>query len=151
MVDDLSTSVCCAYLSGFDLNAMEWRVFAMIELAPATCAGEIGRVCGIDELPVFRAVRKLVRRGMIKAAVDPRDGRRRLLSLTPVGVDLHRRVILASSAREEMLLSGLASEERDTLFALLERLFMSNHPFNGREDGPSKARNGTLATGACGS
>ena len=67
-------------------------------------------------------MQSLVRRGYVEASEDKADNRRALLSLTPNGFALHDRIIVASLAREELLLAGFSEPDRVQLFALFRRL-----------------------------
>ena len=69
-----------------------------------------------------RAVRALAERGVVALREDAADSRRTLLVLTPAGEALHDKMIIASLAREELLLSGLTGDERRAFFRLIKTI-----------------------------
>jgi DNA-binding MarR family transcriptional regulator len=55
--------------------------------AHGTTAGELGRRLGVTKQAAGQMVDELVRLGYVTRGADPSDGRRRLVTLTPHGVD----------------------------------------------------------------
>ena len=122
LANRISASASRAYLRHFGVGVMEWRVLALLALKVRTTAQEISHLSGLDKSSVSRAVQALIRRSDVAAATDASDNRRAVLTLTPKGEALHDRIILSSLARERLLLAGLSTGERRTLFDLLSRL-----------------------------
>jgi DNA-binding MarR family transcriptional regulator len=84
--------------------------------------GSVAALLGMDRTTLTAALKPLERRGLVKVAPDPADGRGRLLTLTPEG-----KVVLASAvpiweAMHAMIESGLGDLEpvrlREALGAL---------------------------------
>ena len=121
LANRLSASASRAYMRHFGVGVMEWRALALLAAGPGITANQIAQTSGIDKSSVSRAVQSLVRRGFVQAGEDKADNRRILLSLTPEGLKLHDRTIVAFLAREERLLNGFSEEERQAFFAFLKR------------------------------
>ena len=122
LANRIASGASQVYLRHFGIGVMEWRAMAMIARTPGTSANAIALQSGLDKSSVSRAVQALMRKGDVEAAGDPGDSRRTLLTLTPTGEALHRRVLAASLERERLLLSGFSQIERRMLFGLLDRL-----------------------------
>jgi DNA-binding MarR family transcriptional regulator len=118
----ISASGSRTYMRHFGVGVMEWRVLAMLALKPGITANQIGQVSAVDKSSVSRATASLLKRGYVRSSEDPADSRRLMLYLTPSGQALHDRIIVASLAREELLLDGLSAKERETFFRLLHRV-----------------------------
>lgn len=118
----LSASASRAYMRQFGVGVMEWRAMALLAANPGITANQIAHTSGVDKSAVSRAIHLLVKRGDVISAEDQTDNRRALLTLTPAGLALHDRIIVASLERERLLLAGLNDKERVVLFDLLKRL-----------------------------
>ena len=118
----VSTSASQAYMRCFGVGVMDWRVIALLPGRPGATAKDLAQLSGLDKSAVSRAVNSLIRQGHVAAAEDTEDNRRIRLTLTPSGMALHDRIIIASLAREELLLDGFSVEEREALFGYLRRV-----------------------------
>ena len=118
----LSASASRAYMRHYGVGVMEWRIVGMLAARPGITANQIGLVSGVDKSSVSRATKSLLKRGYVRTEEDPSDSRRLLLFLTPAGQALHDRIIVASLAREELLLDGLSARDRETFFRLLKQV-----------------------------
>ena len=58
--------------------------------AEGTTAGELGQRLGVTKQAAGQMVDELIRLGYVERGPDPSDGRRRLVTLTPRGVDCLR-------------------------------------------------------------
>lgn len=118
----LSASASRAYMRHFGVGVMEWRIVGLLAARPGITANQIGQVSGVDKSSVSRATKSLLKRGHVRSTEDPADSRRLMLFLTPAGQALHDRIIVASLAREELLLDGLSARDREALFRLLKHV-----------------------------
>jgi len=106
----------------YAVNVREWRVLAVLgSYQPITSAG-IVEVTGLDKATVSRALDALDRKGMIRRAPHPEDGRASLLSLTEAGVELNNRIVPEATAQGRAYEAGLEPEERAELLRLLAKL-----------------------------
>lgn len=106
----------------YGVNVREWRVLAVLgSYQPITSAGVV-EVTGLDKATVSRALEALDRKGMIRRAPHPEDGRASLLSLTEAGVELNNRIVPEATAQGRAYEAGLEPRERAELLRLLAKL-----------------------------
>jgi DNA-binding MarR family transcriptional regulator len=102
---------------GHGLSLSESAALARLEReGPATTA-ELARAESVKPQSMGATVAALEEIGLVERQPDPGDGRRVLLSVTEVGVDLRRKASAAKHAWLAARLAELSDEERQTLFA----------------------------------
>lgn len=121
LANKLSSGASRLYLKRFGIGIIEWRVMAMVAIEPDITPARITLVIGLDKASVSRESRRLEEKGYLAVAEDPGNQRRKLLSLTPLGYELHDRIIQVALERERRLLSDLSPDEVETLVDLLQR------------------------------
>lgn len=122
LANKLATGASQCYRKHFGIGVVEWRMLSMLAVENGITANRICQVIGLDKSAVSRSLQALEASGYVGSRVDPGDARRNTVSLTEAGRALHDRVLLVALERERRLLSGLSSEEVDTLIELLGRL-----------------------------
>ncbi|MET7685002.1 MarR family transcriptional regulator [Streptomyces sp. NPDC005423] len=90
--------------------------------SPLTTA-EVAQLRGVSHQSAAKAIKELLRQGLVRAEAHPSDGRKLLLHLTPAGrhrlsEERRRRADWLGSAISEVLSTG----ERDSLAAVLPLL-----------------------------
>ncbi len=121
LANKLSSGASRLYLKRFGIGIIEWRVMAMVAIEPDIAPARITQIIGLDKASVSRESRRLEEKGYLAVAEDPSNQRRKLLSLTPLGYELHDRIIQVALERERRLLSDLSPDEVETLVDLLQR------------------------------
>lgn len=91
------------------------------EVGPCS-QNKLGRLTSMDGATIKGVIDRLIQRGFIEAAVDPEDGRRRVLALTHSGLDVIARAIPAAIEITEKTLEPLTDEERRAFLDLLKKL-----------------------------
>jgi DNA-binding MarR family transcriptional regulator len=124
------------YRQHFGIGLSEWRLMWVLGIEPVMTARRASQIMGLDKAAVSRAVAGLDRRGLLQASPDPADNRQRLITLSPAGNALYRRMIVVSRERERRLLAPLSDEERRVLAVLLRRLHV--HLASGDEFDPQQ-------------
>ncbi|GLZ86966.1 transcriptional regulator [Metapseudomonas resinovorans] len=122
LANKLATGASQCYRKHFGIGVVEWRMLSMLAVENGITANRICQVIGLDKSAVSRSLQALEAAGHVSSQVDPQDNRRNTVSLTASGRELHDRVLKVALERERRLLSGLSTEEVDTLIALLGRL-----------------------------
>ena len=117
-----SRALARRYRERFDLTIPEWRVMAVLGWKEELSAGEIAERTAMDKVKVSRAIAALERRGLLARRRDPRDRRVSRHRLTPAGRAVCGQVARLAGRFEDRLLEVLSEEERELLFALLDRL-----------------------------
>jgi DNA-binding MarR family transcriptional regulator len=118
----LSRGASDTYRHHFGIGITEWRVMGVLAGMPDITANQIINEIGLDKAAVSRSLHELERQKLVVSEPDPKDNRSRILRLSRSGDKLHDRIIIAALAREERLLSGLSSQELETLVVCLRKL-----------------------------
>lgn len=111
------------YSAAFGLSIPEWRVMAVVGRFGAVAPSAIAERTEMDRVKVSRAVASLVRRGLAGQAVDPEDGRARLVTLSEQGQQTHRAIVALARELDRRLAAGLSAAEREALHAALRKLY----------------------------
>lgn len=106
----------------FGISTVEWRVLTTIAQFGASPARDITANTIMDKGNVSRAVQTLLEKKLIKRRQDKSDSRTQIISLTPAGRRLNKRVSIISINRQKRLASVLSAEERRSLDRILEKL-----------------------------
>jgi DNA-binding MarR family transcriptional regulator len=115
-----------AAFAGHELEPWEFDVLAALrrsgppyQLSPGALIAETLVTSGT----MTNRIDRLQARALVERMRDPDDGRGVLVRLTEPGVRLVDTALAALLERERALLAGLAPAERESLAALLQRLF----------------------------
>lgn len=93
------------------LSSRQWRVLVMLNRLGPTTSGQVATATRLDHSQVSRASYELVDKGLIAMDSDQADRRRQRLSVTADGVEVLRRGIVGSQARQVRLRSCLGDED----------------------------------------
>jgi DNA-binding MarR family transcriptional regulator len=118
----VSGAIARVYSERFALGVTEWRVMAVLGRYPDLSAGEVAQRTAMDKVAVSRALAGLVEAGRVQRETHDDDRRRSVLRLSAAGRAIHDQVAPLALGFERRLLDGMATEERDVLFRLLDRL-----------------------------
>ncbi|WP_315784281.1 MULTISPECIES: MarR family transcriptional regulator [unclassified Bradyrhizobium] len=122
LAEQVSLAVAEVYADRFALSRQEWRILAALGEQPRLPTKQIGRLTTLDKMNVSRAMQSLEARGIVSRSRDPADGRERIVTLTPAGRALYRRIVPYALARETDLLDVLTRDEVATLNAVIDKL-----------------------------
>ena len=118
----ISASASAIYRPRFGVGITDWRIIALVAAEPWISAGRICAATGLDKAAVSRSVHDLAKVGLVEVLPDGDDQRRQTIALTRKGLSLHDEIVKLAIAREEDLLEGFSSGERQMLLAFLMRL-----------------------------
>jgi DNA-binding MarR family transcriptional regulator len=119
----LTEEVVAAY-AAFGLGEAEFDVLATLRRSGtpyALTAGELARATMVTSGGISKRVDRCERQGWVERSVDDRDGRGRLVSLTPAGRRLIDKAFTAHIANEHRLVASLSERDRTVLAAVLRR------------------------------
>lgn len=105
---------------GLQFEQRWFGVLNQLVLQGPTTVGDLAAAIGITHVSVSQSCRSLESAGLIAPAVDPKDARRRILSLTPDGEALVRRLTPVWAAFAEA--AGELNQEAGDAVAALDRL-----------------------------
>lgn len=111
-----------AYVDEFGLPVGEARCLAAVgNFAPLSVV-ELAARANLHKGPASRAAQALVERGLVAKQASETDGRGVVLSLTPAGRRLWRRVMALIARRNEEIFGCLSLLEQKQLGSILDRL-----------------------------
>jgi DNA-binding MarR family transcriptional regulator len=118
----LSRGASTVYRRAFGIGVAEWRVISLLAIEPGIPAHRVCQVIGFDKALVSRTIQILENQKYVTVRSDGKDSRRRTVTLTAAGLDLHDRVIKVALEREKLLLQDFTAKEIDVLAKMLRRM-----------------------------
>jgi len=106
----------------YKISLNEFRLLMTIGALGRTASHELAELTGVNVMSVSRAVATLERHGRIEVSPDPRNRRRKWLSLTREGRRLYEIMRPQSEKVADYLFSDLDDEETAQLGTILTRL-----------------------------
>ncbi len=106
----------------FDLQIPDWRILVTLDRYGPLAPNEIAEKTAMDKARVSRAQRRLGDLALVSVADDETDGRRKVLTLAPLGYKICREIISEALERERHLLSCLTPAEEIALRLILAKL-----------------------------
>src|SRR5246127_713117 len=107
---------------GANLTPTQWAALAKLAETGPCSQNQLGRLTAMDVATIKGVIDRLTARGLTETSSDPEDGRRLLVSLTRAGQQLAEKIAPNALAISKETLAPLDAKERETLFALLNRL-----------------------------
>jgi MarR family transcriptional regulator, lower aerobic nicotinate degradation pathway regulator len=104
------------------LTTTQFATLVRLEDVGPCSQNELGRLTAMDGATIKGVTDRLIQRGFIAATVDPEDGRRRVLALTPSGLDVVARAIPVALEITAQTLEPLSEDERAQFVRLLKKL-----------------------------
>lgn len=125
-------------LKGEDLPNLEWRLLFSIARFGSCYLAYITKRTSIDPAHGSRAVVALEKKGLITRKDDPKNRRRKLLSLTPDGVQVFERIWPRAQRTIKSITDQLSPNDFEELKRLLDLVNAAAEPL--LEDKPSTER-----------
>jgi len=107
---------------GINLTPAQWAALAKLNETGPCSQNQLGRLTAMDVATIKGVIDRLSARGLTETSSDPEDGRRLLVSLTRAGQQMADKAAANALAISRETLSPLDTKERETLFALLNKL-----------------------------
>jgi DNA-binding MarR family transcriptional regulator len=104
------------------LTATQWAALAKLAEVGATSQNQLGRLTAMDVATINGVVERLSKKGLVSAAVDIADARRRVLDLTAQGRNYVAEMSAAGLEVTRETLAPLNARESATFLALLRKL-----------------------------
>ena len=104
------------------LSSVEFGLVASLGRRPAMSVVRLAEAVGMDKGQISRALADLVSRKLVAKAVNPRDNRETLVSLTRTGLAAHDTIVAGALERNQRLLEQLSREEVARLLGHIDRL-----------------------------
>ena len=107
---------------GINLTPTQWAALAKLNETGPCSQNQLGRLTAMDVATIKGVIDRLTARGLTETSPDPEDGRRLLVSLTRAGQQMAEKAAANAHAISKETLAPLEAKERETLFALLNKL-----------------------------
>lgn len=107
---------------GGETTPTQWAALARLLELGGCSQNRLGRSIGLDAATIKGVVDRLAARGLVQAAADPRDGRRRVVRLTSPGRGHVEARLQAARAISAATLAPLGAADRRLLIELLTRI-----------------------------
>jgi len=107
-------------LRGEDLTVLEWRLLFSIARFGSCHLAHITRLTSIDPAHGSRAAASLEKKGYIERRDDPDNRRRKLISLTPAGMDVFDGIWPCARQAIKNITDHLSRDELEELKRLLD-------------------------------
>lgn len=104
------------------LSSVEYGLVANLGRHPPMSVVRLAEAVGLDKGQISRALADLVSRKLVAKAVNPRDNREVLVSLTKAGLAAHDAIVAGGQERNRRLLAELSEAEVAMLLEHLGRL-----------------------------
>jgi DNA-binding MarR family transcriptional regulator len=121
----LSRGASARYVRDFGVGIGEWRVMSMLAIEPGIAAARICAVVAMDKGAVSRALCRLETLKLLRTTHSKSDPRRRSLSLTRAGYDLHDKILGAALEREAALTGGVDPDDLEAFLRVM-RIMRAN-------------------------
>src|SRR5438309_8848267 len=93
------------------LSSVEFGLVASLGRRPPMSVSRLAEAVGMDKGQISRALAELVSRKLVAKAVNPRDNRETLVSLTRTGLAAHDAIVTGAQGRKRRLLEPPGKDE----------------------------------------
>ncbi|MFC1400990.1 MULTISPECIES: MarR family winged helix-turn-helix transcriptional regulator [Streptacidiphilus] len=107
---------------GNGLRGYHYRLLAALEQWGPASQADLGRDTGIDRSDVTAALTELEARDLVERRADPEHGRRKIVTITPRGLDVLADLDTMVDRTQDALLAPLTPAQRRQFVSLLSRL-----------------------------
>jgi DNA-binding MarR family transcriptional regulator len=104
------------------LSSVEFGLVASLGRHPPMSVARLAGAVGMDKGQISRALAGLVKRKLVAKAVNARDTREVLVSLTRAGLAAHDRIVSGAIERQKCLLEGIDASRAQRLMADIDLL-----------------------------
>lgn len=104
------------------LSSVEFGLVASLGRRPPMSVVRLAEAVGMDKGQISRALAELVSRKLVSKAVNPRDNREVLVSLTRTGLAAHDAIVAGAQERNRRLLERLSREDLAFLMGHVDSL-----------------------------
>jgi DNA-binding MarR family transcriptional regulator len=118
----IQQEITSTYARANHVSIAEARLLARLHAEGPLQLGDLCRALAMDKAYASRILRSLQPQGFIEVAADPGHGRRLIVSITPAGRALARRLLASARERQQQLLRALDAKERSVLYTALKKL-----------------------------
>jgi len=130
LLNSLTRNASTFYRRHFGVGITDWRIMYRLASEPWVTAHHICNAAQLDKGVVSRSLAWMEKRGLVLVRGDETDARRRLVALSPAGLDLHDRITQVALEREQNFLAQLSPSEVEMIIHLLQKLIGNLRAFS---------------------
>ena len=116
--DDLSK----LYTNQYGIAHTEWRVMAVLGVSSGVSAGHVAKITAMDKVAVSRAIKNMIKNGLIERRFSKEDKRRSELMLSEEGQNVYRKIVPLVLQYEDDIMGRLSETERSELTNIFAKL-----------------------------
>ena len=116
--DDLSK----LYTNQYGIAHTEWRVMAVLGVSSGVSAGHVAKKTAMDKVAVSRAIKNMIKNGLIERRFSKEDKRRSELMLSEEGQNVYRKIVPLVLQYEDDIMGRLSETERSELTNIFAKL-----------------------------
>ena len=114
------------FRDAYGLSLNQWRVIGLVNALTPVTFGRIRRILVMDKGQLSRVIKQLTDRGLLVTHPAADDARAVELSLTKMGRELHDKVLIFTSQRNEAVVETLTQEECCEFLRILKKITAHN-------------------------
>jgi len=118
----LSWAIFMEEMAGFDVTPVQFAILNALLDDPGEDQVTLARKVAFDPATFGSVIGRLETRGWVRREPDAADRRRKLLWVTPTGVEMTQKMRRTVMRVQQRILDPLDAREREQLMALLDRL-----------------------------
>ncbi|MBN3801447.1 winged helix-turn-helix transcriptional regulator [Paraburkholderia sp. Ac-20336] len=113
----VSHGASTAYRKHAGIGFVDWRIVCFLAAEGWSSGAELAQGLGLDKAAISRSLSALVKQGVVETRAS--YGRRSESNLTRAGTSLRTRVLRLALDREEAMLRGLTTDDKERLISML--------------------------------
>ncbi|MBI3531254.1 MAG: MarR family transcriptional regulator [Burkholderiales bacterium] len=151
-LQQIAVAVFLEETQAFGVTPVQYAAMAAIQRQPGVDQRTLARSIGFDAATIGSVIDRLEVRGLMQRQANPNDRRARLLTLTPDGTQLLRKIEPSMLRAQARMLEPLPAGQRGLFMAMLRQLVEGNNDLSRAPSGAAASpatevtREGTQAT-----
>ena len=126
--DRIVTQLYNQHMAASGLRGTQYSVMRAVGDHGCVTAGDLSRSLRMDQTTVSRALKPLLRDGLLKASASPTDGREKMLCITDEGRELLGATQSAWEKAQQELRAALGEETSQQLLAVTRKIAALGEP-----------------------
>ena len=118
----ISDGLSKLYTDQYGIAHTEWRVMAVLGVSSGVSAGHVAKKTAMDKVAVSRAIKNMIKNGLIERRFSKEDKRRSELMLSEEGQNVYRKIVPLVLQYEDDIMGRLSETERSELTNIFAKL-----------------------------
>ena len=118
----ISDGLSKLYTDQYGIAHTEWRVMAVLGVSSGVSAGHVAKKTAMDKVAVSRAIKNMIKNGLIERRFSKEEKRRSELRLSEEGQNVYRKIVPLVLQYEDDIMGRLSEKERSELTNIFAKL-----------------------------